>query len=350
MAGNINKAYSWAISTCNAPNVGYSQAYRMQQTINGITYYDCSSFIWFALMAGGFDVVAANGGNTWAFTTYTMGAVLERLGFARINPMLEWLPGDVGVSSSHTEMVYKAGTGGGVCMGAHTANAALANQVSIGSSSGNADYVSTYTRFPEVWRFGDGGATGYGVSIYVIAAIAGNWWIESNINPGLPQQGGGDGYGLGQWSGGRRVNLMKWLGENGYSMDSPEGQLEFFIHENDWQGSFGGISSLEGFLQSTSTDIAMLTEAFMKCWERPGVPALDERIKRAKQCYDYINAHANDSSITKWWVTDFYLPEEQILNNAVMLFRYLSAGGGGGGTVGKEKHKMKVFQKIRYYR
>ena len=45
---NINQAYSWAVNTCNAPNVGYSQAYRNQQTIGGITYYDCSSFIWYS--------------------------------------------------------------------------------------------------------------------------------------------------------------------------------------------------------------------------------------------------------------------------------------------------------------
>ena len=32
MAGNINSAYAWAVSTCNDPNVGYSQAYRNQQT------------------------------------------------------------------------------------------------------------------------------------------------------------------------------------------------------------------------------------------------------------------------------------------------------------------------------
>ena len=37
---DINKSYSWAINTCNAPNVGYSQSYRNQQTVGGITYYD----------------------------------------------------------------------------------------------------------------------------------------------------------------------------------------------------------------------------------------------------------------------------------------------------------------------
>ena len=52
---DINKAYSWAIETCNAPNVGYSNDYRNQQTVGGITYYDCSSFINYALLAGGFE-------------------------------------------------------------------------------------------------------------------------------------------------------------------------------------------------------------------------------------------------------------------------------------------------------
>ena len=56
---NINQAYSWAVNTCNASNVGYSQTYRNQQTIGGITYYDCSSFIWYSLIAGGFPCVEA---------------------------------------------------------------------------------------------------------------------------------------------------------------------------------------------------------------------------------------------------------------------------------------------------
>ena len=34
---SITDAWKWAADTCNAPNVGYSQAYRNQQTVNGIT-------------------------------------------------------------------------------------------------------------------------------------------------------------------------------------------------------------------------------------------------------------------------------------------------------------------------
>ena len=53
---DINRAYSWMIETCNAPRVGYSQAYRNQQTVGGITYYDCSSSINYALLAGAVQV------------------------------------------------------------------------------------------------------------------------------------------------------------------------------------------------------------------------------------------------------------------------------------------------------
>ena len=142
---DINVAYQWAINTCNAPNIGYSQAYRNQQTINGITYYDCSSFIWYALIAGGFDCVAA-AGSSWPMTTANEPAVLEALGFTRYDPTTtEWLPGDIvhvrNSSRQHTEMVYQ----GYVTMGAHTSNRPLADQVSINSSpSDPSSYQNLY--------------------------------------------------------------------------------------------------------------------------------------------------------------------------------------------------------------
>lgn len=62
--------------------------WRNQQTRNGITYYDCSSFVWYGLIDGGFDCVRAYNGQTWPFATDTMASdsnpVLQRLGFTRI--------------------------------------------------------------------------------------------------------------------------------------------------------------------------------------------------------------------------------------------------------------------------
>lgn len=337
---DINRAYTWAIQTCNAPNIGYSQAYRNAQTVNGITYYDCSSFINYALLAGGFETPNYAPNNN-AFTTFTEPSELLRLGFTEVEAQGVYLAGDIGVSESHTEMCYKGGMGGGFFMGAHTDNAPLENQVSI-----DENY---FTSFPRLFRYKEGGAIGVGSSAYVISALAGNAWVESHINPTVHQTDGG-AFGMFQWDGSRRDSLLEWLNENGYQPDSPIGQMQYLIIENDWQGSHGGITSLEDFFKSESTDINVLTEAFCLCWERPGVPNMEERISFAKDAYTYIIAHANDSTIIDWQTEPmYYLSKEQALNNAVLMYRFFSAGGGGGGTPSVKRKKMPIWMMIKYY-
>lgn len=350
---DINRAYSWAIETCNAPNVGYSQSYRNAQTVGGITYYDCSSFINYALLAGGF-VTPSYAPNSNAFTTYSEASELLRLGFKEVDASGEYLAGDIGLSSGHTEMCYQGGQGSGIFMGAHSSSYALANQVSI----------SSYTRsFPRLFRYGDGGASGYGVSAIVAAAIAGNMWQESslspgvweNLSPGLPT----DllkGYGLGQWTNtggdthGRLYQLLTWLQENGYASNDGNGQLAFLIHENVWyQHSEYPFTSLQDFLTSDSTDLEMLTHAYNLCWEGIHDSSWDTRVTYASACYYYIIANANNTNIKEWYNQNTYLTEEQRLNNAVMLYRYLSAGGGGGGTPSKLKKKMPIWMWIKYH-
>ena len=340
---DINRAYSWAIETCNAPNVGYSQTYRNAQTVGGVTYYDCSSFINYALLAGGFET-PSYAPNSNAFTTYTEASELIRLGFTEVDATGEYLAGDIGLSSGHTEMCYKGGQGSGIFMGAHTSNALLTNQVSIGSSSGDATYQRS---FPRLFRYGEGGASGYGASIFVVAALAGNAWRESHINPTLSQIGG-TAFGLFQWDGDRKTELLKWLSDNGYDNTDPKGQMQYLIIENDWLGTFDGISSLTEFLTSSSTDIESLTEAFCTCWERPSIPALEERIEFAYKALSYIQLHANDTSIVTWETEPIYLSEEQALNNAVLMYRFYSAGGGGGGTPTERKKKMPIWMWIKY--
>lgn len=359
---DINKAYSWAINTCNAPNVGYSQTYRNQRTVNGITYYDCSSFINYALLAGGFET-PSYAPNSNAFTTYSEATELLRLGFTEVDATGEYLAGDIGLSSGHTEMCYRGGSGKGVFMGAHTDNATLANQVSIGSSGGNPDYERS---FPRLFRYGDGGATGYGYSLYVISAICGNWWQESGINPGIfeslkvvPMKDNNiyGGYGLGQWTNApqyktyRRTALANWLDENGFSYDSGEGQLKFFIAEDVWvkKEHSEQFDSLTDFLSSTSTDIQELTYAFLAGWEGIFNNTANLRVEHARRCYEFIQEHANDSSINSWYVGNEYLSDDKKLNNAVMVYRFLSAGGGGGGTPSKRKKKMPIWMWIKYH-
>ncbi len=135
---NIRQSASWAIGKCNDDVVGYSQKYRNQQTVNGITYYDCSSFINYALLAGGFST-PSYAPNHNAFTTATMRNVLTSLGFKKKPVTTTWIRGDILWRTGHTEMAYSATK----AMGAKTANAPLAEQVEIHDSSAS-DWSELY--------------------------------------------------------------------------------------------------------------------------------------------------------------------------------------------------------------
>ena len=363
----IDASYSWSINTCNAPNVGYSQNYRNQQTINGITYYDCSSFIWYALKAGGFNVESAYlsalgypySGN--AITTSNERAWLTELGFTEVDIRNAWYSGDILWRAGHTEMVYRNGFGQGVTMGAHTSNAPLAQQVSINTT------VSDYTKWTSIWRYGNTPAVDMSISMEVISAICGNWYHESNINPGifenlvevdLTDDDEYGGYGLGQWTNNprtgltRRTELADWLWANGYDYDDGDGQLEYFIYEDVWYSTqqAAQFEDLTDFLNTDITDIETLTHAFCIGWEGIHDSSWDIRVTYARKCFDYIQQHAQDESITDWYVGNNWLTEEEILNNAVMVYRYLSqySGGGGGGGGGKDsKKKMPIWFALR---
>ena len=78
-------------------------------------------------------------------------------------------------------------------------------------------------------------------NLYVIAAICGNFWQESTVNPGIWEglTPNAPGYGLGQWTDNppvvmRRTALFNWLQANGYAQDSGPGQLAFLVYENLW--------------------------------------------------------------------------------------------------------------------
>lgn len=142
---SIQQSYNWAVETCAAENVGYSQQYRNQQIVKGITYYDCSSFIWYALVAGGFDVKAANGGSSYPFWTGTEAACLRVLGFTLYDPSVEWKAGDILIRTGHTEMAFDTTRS----MGAHTAKVELNEQVSINANDSRGNWL-------QLWRWENG--------------------------------------------------------------------------------------------------------------------------------------------------------------------------------------------------
>lgn len=370
---NLTQSYSWAVTQCNAENVGYSETYRNQQVdpSTGVTCYDCSSFIWYALQAGGFDLVSS--GAPTPFTTSTMIPVLSSLGFVEEDVNGQWLSGDIvwveSTTVQHTEMVHHSdvGTlGTGYTMGAHSDSVPLADQVSINTFQTTPGYYTRLFRYP--------GGIGTAVSAYVIAAMCGCFKRESGVNPGIWESltpttwdheynyDGIGGFGLGQWTNvgtpyGRCYNLHEWVTSNGYVDGDGNGQLAFLIHENYWtdSNSIFGYATLTDFLSSTSTDIDALTAEFLACWE--GVPgnALEERQQAARAFYSYIDAHKTEpSSSWNWTSGNFYLGYLSNDQYANVMCAYWFLNGyvppGPGPAPGPKKRKgMPIWMMIRYY-
>ena len=310
---DIQKAYDWAIETCANPKVGYSQQYRNQRTVNGITYYDCSSFIWYALIAGGFDVVKANNRDTWPFTTSTMGNVLRVLGFKRVSANEIWKPADILLRVGHTEMAFDATRS----MGAHTSKTPLEEQVSINANDSRDNWSELYrweTSAKSEWIKGNrwlsigemqNNATiifsvleNAGWSLQAIAGVLGNaggpyTLGESSVNPGVWQNLTVNlnlGFGLFQWT--PSTNYTNWATANGYEIDDGYGQLKWLTDETVKQGQWITTTdypeSFEEFTKSTNTP-EHLAYSFLNNWERPANRNQPDRQKNARYWFDWRN-------------------------------------------------------------
>lgn len=304
---SIQTAYEWAIEKCNAPNIGYSQANRMGKTVNGITYYDCSSFIWFALKAGGFDVVKANGDSTWAFTTGTMANALRLLGFTKMGTAQPWKPGDILLRTGHTELAFD----GNHTMGAHSSKVPLEQQVSINSNPYNA------SSWLELWRYKGGAKTNWikgnrylstgemqnnaqiifnalllkGWTKNAIAGMLGNMQKESTINPGIWQNLNPNpllGWGLVQWT--PSTNFTDWAAANGYANDDGDAQLIWIdtvtASVGQWIPTTQYPETFGEFKVSTQTP-EYLADCFLKNFERPGEIDQPDRQRYARYWFDW---------------------------------------------------------------
>ena len=333
---DIQQAYMYCIDACASPTVGYSQNYRDKRTVNGITYYDCSSLMWYSLLAGGFDCVGANNGSTWPFTTYNMPTILQRLGFVSYAPSVPWLPGDICLNSGHTEMVYSPSpNGGGICMGAHRGDVPLANQVSIGSSGGDPTWVSQPSRWTSIWRYGNGANPNYsyyqwiaggtseyfggfndprvqnnaccvlqfflprGWTLEAISALCGNIYGESGFNPNLIEIGG-TGHGIVQWTPPSNLydvlDVLYGSHDDWYDGDKQcnviwaEYEQSTGLHnwgiQGQWYPTADYPMSWDEWAHSTA-DPGYLATVFEENYERPRDPH-PERQGYARQWYDYL--------------------------------------------------------------
>lgn len=133
------------------------------------------------------------------------------------------------------------------------------------------------------------------------AAIMGNMYAESGVNPSAVESGG-TGIGICQWSYGRANNLRRYAAQQGKSWDDLSVQLDFFWDHDEWSTEWSStytirVHSVEGdpavgehvsgsksgFL--ASTDLAEATKSFCYGWERPGIPRINVRLEAAQRYY-----------------------------------------------------------------
>ena len=180
------------------------------------------------------------------------------------------------------------------------------------------------------------------------AAIMGNMYAESGIDPSA-EESGGTGIGICQWSYGRANALRDYAASRGKSWSDLDVQLDFFWNHDIWGGWSGSYTILEhkfdgdpavgdtvrgskdGFMGTD--DLTEAVKQFCYGWERPGIPRINVRIEAAQKYYaalrsgsgagggqDYASAEqwqrdiVNACNTTKWpgaslcatWTTRVY--------------------------------------------
>ncbi len=352
---SIEAMLEWGVKICNDDRYLYGGA--RNSYASGGFYFDCSSFVNFAINAGGWETpgyAPING----AFYTGNMGDELVRLGFTAYasNKITEYLPGDIGVNhsseSQHTEIFYKYDDdGNALWMGAHGQNGYYAT-----NKAAQVSIKARNSGFNTIYRWEDGvEPSGYTVTnYYVLAAMCGNFQAESFICPNTWESGivmywdyeyeytSRGGYGLGQWTNvgtphGRLYNLIAWMLENGYDTTSGVGEASYIVKEDVWTQNVSGYSSeyasLTDFMQSDSEDLYTLTYDWMRCWE--GINGnISDRHRYAQHYLTYLQEHIDDEDIKSWQLSDsnYALSENAMNNNAVMLSRFMRDAYGIEGT------------------
>lgn len=144
-----------------------------------------------------------------------------------------------------------------------------------------------------------------GYSEIATAAVMGNIANESGFDPDKIEQGNNIGYGLCQWSFGRRKSIEKYAKSKGAKASDIEIQIEFLLAELTPGGGANGYASYQlGGASSTNydgksytrndwlkaKDIDIATMAFMAIFERPSynseINHISKRREDAKKYYN----------------------------------------------------------------
>ncbi len=133
-----------------------------------------------------------------------------------------------------------------------------------------------------------------GYSKEAAAGVLGNIEAESGFNAGIVEGGSGIGFGLCQWSYGRREQLEAYAASKGKDPSDENTQIEFLIGEITPGGGANGYATYQlmyyGGYGPSDWENAISPEdaAVAFCWsfERPGVPRMDIRTLAARKYYD----------------------------------------------------------------
>lgn len=140
-----------------------------------------------------------------------------------------------------------------------------------------------------------------GIPPIQVAGIMGNMYAESGFDPNLVEYGTGVGFGLCQWSYGRRTALENFAANQGKSPSDLQVQLDYFMTEynpGNFNSYYTGMDNYSMFVNATSVNDA--TYYFMWGWERPSISAGESSIgvrQTAAQTY-------YDNYIDKELITD----------------------------------------------
>ena len=143
-----------------------------------------------------------------------------------------------------------------------------------------------------VWN----GLRSAGYNEIATAAAMGNIKHESGFDPSLVEKGSGVGYGLVQWSYGRRTAYENYAKSKGKPASDINTQIEYLLKELDansgvWMtaSSRYGYGSLKRSDWADGKNLDTATKAFMCCFERPSyspsVNHIDRRLASAKEYY-----------------------------------------------------------------
>lgn len=319
---SLSASIQWAINTCRRSDVGYSMDYRNQQTVNGITYYDCSSFINYAIIAGGW-LTPAYAPNNNPFTTVDMRGVLLSLGWKKGTFSKNWKAGAIVWREGHTEMVYSST----MCMGARgREHYALPDQVAIHTSSPSSwTEIYYYPSSAGAWHVKDKGGfandstealdnatliygilSGYGWTLNAVAGLLGNVCVESGLNPwrwqnnhigastGSPWTS--SGYGLVQFTpASKYIDDSRAQSFEGYgpnfsdrkgSANDGDAQLEFVDKYADYAKTDAYPLTYAQYKASTA-DAEYLAAAWLYNYERPADPSASIASRKANAKYWY---------------------------------------------------------------